>query len=418
MPKDRPQGTLALRGARLITMRGDEVIENGDVIVRNNRIVSVGARGSVPIPQGATVIDVSGKTILPGFVDPHAHIYAPGWGVHRTDLWQLYANLAYGVTAMRDPQTGTTDAIDYADLVETGGIIGPRLYSTGRGFFDQEQINSLDDARNALRRNSEFLKTETIKQYLAGDRRRRQWIVQAARELKLSPTNEGGADVMLNLTHMLDGYAGEEHSLPTWPLYKDVVQLAVASEITYTPALIVAYGGPTHQEYFTSRFDMRAEPKLKRFWPASFMEQRTMQAQWRPDEFYAFPKLAADAAKISAAGGRVGIGSHGNLQGIGYHMEMWAFAMGGMSPHEILRSATITGARAIGHLEDLGSLEPGKLADLQVLDRNPLEDIRNTNSVRWVMKNGRLYDALTLDETWPRKRALPANQWWMAAERR
>lgn len=418
VPKDKPAGVLALRGARLVTMRGGEVIENGDIIVRNNRIAALGASGTVQIPQGARTIDVSGKTIIPGYVDPHAHIYAPGWGVHRTELWQLYANLAYGVTAMRDPQTGTTDVIEYSDLVETGSIIGPRLYSTGRGFFDQEQINSLEDARNALRRNSDFLKTETIKQYLAGDRKRRQWIVQAARELKLSPTNEGGADVMLNLTHMLDGYAGEEHSLPTWPFYKDVVQLAVASEITYTPALIVAYGGPAHQEYFTSRFNMRGEPRLQRFWPIAFMDQRTMQTQWRPDEFYAFPKLAADAAKVAAAGGRVGVGSHGNLQGIGYHMEMWALGMGGMPAHAILRSATVIGAQAIGHTADMGSLEVGKLADLQVLDRNPLENIRNTTSVSMVMKNGRLYDALTLDESWPRQRKLPVNQWWMAPERR
>jgi hypothetical protein len=338
--------------------------------------------------------------------------------LHRTDLWQLYANLAYGVTTMRDPQSSTTDIVDYGDGVETGELIGPRLYSTGRGFFDQEEIFSLEDARNTLRRNSEFLKTETIKQYLVGDRRRRQWIVQAARELELSPTNEGGADLMLNLTHMLDGYAGEEHSLPTWPLYNDVVQLAVASGITYTPALIVAYGGPAHQEYFTSRYDMRAEPRLQRFWPVSFMEQRTMQGQWRPDEYYAFPRLAADAARIAAAGGRIGVGSHGNLQGIGYHMEMWALAMGGMPAHEVLRSATLVGAEAIGHRADLGSLEAGKLADLLILDRNPLEDIRHTNSVKQVMKNGRLHDALTLDEVWPRQRKLPTNQWWMAPERR
>jgi hypothetical protein len=417
VPKDRPSGTVVLRGARVITMMGEEVIENADVVVRNNRIAAVGARGQAAVPSDARIIDVSGKTIIPGYVDTHAHMYAPGWGLHRTELWQYYANLAYGVTSTRDPQTMTTDVIDYADRVENGDIIGPRIFSTARGFFDQEEINSLDDARNALRRNSEFLKTETIKQYLVGDRKRRQWVAQAALEQRLSPTNEGGADFMLNLTHMMDGYAGEEHTLPTYPLYKDVVQLAVASEITYTPVLIVAYGGPNVQEYFTSRYDLRGEPKVRRFWPRSFIEARTFNAQWRPDDLYAFPKLAAEAAKIAVAGGRVGVGSHGNLQGLGYHFELWALAMGGMPAREVLRSATVVGARAIGHLEDLGSLEPGKLADLQVLDANPLENIRNTNTVRYVMKNGRLYDAATLDEVWPRQRKLPTTQWWMAEER-
>src|SRR5205814_369256 len=185
--------------------------------VRGNRIAAVGKRGAVPIPDGAKIIDVAGKTIVPGYVDTHAHMYAPGWGLHHTELWQYYANLAYGVTTTRDPQTMTSDVIDYSDRVETGDIVGPRIYSTARGFFDQEEINSLEDARNALRRNSDFLKTETIKQYLVGDRRRRQWFVQAARELGLSPTNEGWNDFMLNLTHMLDGYAGEEPTLPTAP---------------------------------------------------------------------------------------------------------------------------------------------------------------------------------------------------------
>jgi Tol biopolymer transport system component len=417
VPKDRPSGTVVLRGARVITMKGSEVIDNADVVVRNNRIAAVGARGQVSAPSDARVIDVSGKTIVPGYVDTHAHMYAPGWGLHRTELWQYYANLAYGVTSTRDPQTGSYDVIDYSDRVETGDILGPRIYTTAKGFFENEGIQTLDDARNALRRNSDFFKTETIKAYAVGDRRRRQLVAQAAQELKLSPTNEGDADFMLDLTHMLDGYAGEEHTLPTFPLYKDVVQLVVQSGITYTPVLTIAYGGPHVQEYFTSRYDIRGEKKVQRFWPENYTDLRTSSSQWHPDDQYAFPKFAAEAAKIAAAGGRVAVGSHGNLQGIGYHFEMWGLTMGGMKPHDVLRSATMMGAQAIGHQADLGSIEPGKLADLQVLDANPLDNIRNTNTVRFVMKNGRLYDALTLDEVWPRTVKRSTAQWWLAPER-
>jgi len=417
VPKDRPSGTVVLRGARVITMKGTEVIENADVVVRNNRIASVGVRGQANAPADARIIDVAGKTIVPGYVDTHAHMYAPGWGLHRTELWQYYANLAYGVTSTRDPQSGSYDVIDYSDRVETGDLLGPRIYTTAKGFFENEGIQSLDDARNALRRNSDFFRTETIKAYAVGDRRRRQLVAQAAQELKLSPTNEGDADFMLDLTHMLDGYAGEEHTLPTYPLYKDVVQLVVQSGITYSPVLTIAYGGPHVQEYFTTRYDIRGEKKVQRFWPQSFTDVRTSSSQWHPDDQYAFPKFAAEAAKIAAAGGRVAVGSHGNLQGIGYHFEMWGLTMGGMSAHEVLRSATMVGAQAIGHTQDLGSIEPGKLADLQVLDANPLENIRNTNTVRFVMKNGRLYDAATLDEVWPRQQKRSTSQWWMAAER-
>ena len=408
--KDRPHGTVVLRGARIITMKGEQVIQKGDIVITDNRIVGVGERGSVKVPSGAKVIDVSGKTIMPGYVDIHAHNWF-GWGVHRDQVTQLLANLAYGVTTQRDPQTSATDILSYTDLMDVGALIGPRLYSTGPGIFAADNIKSLDEARDVVRRYADHYNTQTIKQYLAGDRKVRQWVIMAAKELGLTATTEGGSNLTMNLTLMQDGYPGLEHVMPIFPLFNDVVQLQAVSGITYTPTLIVGYGGPTGLNYWLTHYNIDEDKKLRHFTPHEELDSWKTTQYYRDDQ-YIFKGHAAQLAKMVAAGGRVGLGSHGELQGLGVHWELWMMASGGMSNFATLRAATIHGADAIGHAKDLGSLEVGKLADLQILDRNPLDDIRNTNSIRSVMKNGRLYDGNTLDEVWPRVKPLPKQWWW------
>jgi Tol biopolymer transport system component len=413
--KDRPSGTVALCGARVITMRGDEVIERGDVVVRDNRILAVGPAGSVAIPAGAREMDMAGSTIIPGLVDVHAHLRPP-FGVHKTEVWEYLANLAYGVTTTRDPQTGTTDVLSYGDLVETGDILGPRIFSTGPGVFWSDDIRSRRDAREVLRRYTDFYNVETIKQYMVGDRKVRQWVVMAANELRLTPTLEGGLDFKKNITEAIDGYAGIEHSLPIAPLFKDAVTLLAGSGVVYTPTLLVQYGGPWAENYWYQRYDILGDPKLQRFTPTAELARRGYRRPgwWHPSQ-YSFQLLAEQANKILQAGGRVGLGGHGQLQGLGTHWELWTIASGGMKPHDALRVATIHGANAIGMDAHLGSIEPGKLADLVVLTRNPLDDIQNTNAIGHVMKNGRLYQADTLREVWPRQRELP-EPWWRNLE--
>jgi hypothetical protein len=407
----KPTGTVVLRGARILTMNGAEVIENGDIVIRDNRIEAVGRRGQVTIPSGTRTIDVSGKTIMPGLVDVHAHIW-PAWNIHRTQVWEYLANLAYGVTTTRDPQTATTDVLSYRDMVETGQMIGPRVFGTGPGVFSRDNVQSLDEARDVLKRYSQYWDTKTIKQYMAGNRQQRQWIIMAAREQKLMPTLEGGLDLKLNLTQVLDGYPGLEHTLPIMPLYKDVVQLVAQSGIVYTPTLLVQYGGPWAENYFYESTDVHGDAKMRRFTPHSNLDRSVLRRPWFHEQEYSFPLAAKVLADVVAAGGKVALGGHGQRQGIQCHWELWAIASGGMPNHEVLKAGTIYGAEALGMAKDLGSLEKGKLADLVVLDRNPLENIRNTNSVRYVMKNGELYDGNTLDQVWPQEKKLPRQYWW------
>jgi Tol biopolymer transport system component/imidazolonepropionase-like amidohydrolase len=412
LTRARAKGSVLLTGARVITMRGDEVITSGDVLVTDNKIAAVGRRGALKVPANTRTINVSGKTIMPGLVDVHSHMWAPR-GLHQTEVWQHLANLAYGVTTTRDPQTSTPDVFAYADMVDAGMMPGPRVYATGPGVFAGSGIDSREAAFNFIKRYRDAYRTNTIKQYVAGDRIVRQWIIEACREYGITPTIEGSLDLKLNLTQMADGYTGQEHSFPIMPLYKDVIGFAVRTRTFYTPTILVAYGAPWSENYFFQHEDVVNDQKLKKWVPWELLDNMTRRrGQWFIEEEYGHKKIAKAVADMVKAGGRGGLGSHGQLQGLGAHWETWALQSGGLSNHDTLKVITIFGAEAIGLQQDLGSLEAGKLADLIVLDRNPLENIRNTNSVRYVMKNGELYDAETLDMMWPQEKKLPKQFWW------
>jgi len=409
---DVPGGSLALVGARVITMADGPgaVIDNGTVVVESNRIREVGASGSVRIPAGATRIDVRGKTILPGLIDVHAHVGGESEGILAETSWPLVANLAYGVTTSHDPSNDAETVFTNAEMIRAGRKLGPRLFSTGTVLYGAETpykavVETYEDALSHLRR-LKAVGAFSVKSYNQQRRDARQMIVKAAGELGMMVVPEGGSLLYMNETMVLDGHTGVEHSLPVPALYKDVVTLFAKSGTGYTPTMIVGYGGLSGEYYWYQHTNVWEDERLLTYVPREVVDARSRRRTMASEEDFNHVLIGKGAKQILDAGGLVHLGAHGQLQGLGAHWELWMFQQGGMTPLEALRAATLNGARYLGLDRDLGSLEKGKLADLIVLDRNPLIDIRASDSVRLVMLNGRLYDAATMNEigNHPRRR--------------
>ena len=404
LASDKPKGSLVLEGASLITMEGDEVIKNGVIVVEENRIKAIGIKGEVNIPKNAKVIDVTGKTIMPGIVDAHAHIGNFRYGISPQKQWHYYANLAYGVTTVHDPSSNTEMIFSQAEMVRAGNMIGPRIYSTGTILYGAEGdfkavINSLEDARSALRRTKAY-GAFSVKSYNQPRRNQRQQVIKAARELGILVVPEGGSFFYHNMSMIADGHTGVEHNIPVAPLYKDVISFWSNTKTHNTPTLIVNYGGINGEYYFYQKENIWEKQPLLTFTPRAVIDSRARHRTMIPDEEYENGHIltAKSCKKLQDAGVNINLGAHGQLQGLGAHWELWMFEQGGMTAMQALRAATLNGAIYLGMDKEIGSLKVGKLADLIVLDKNPLDNIRNTDSVVYTMLNGRLYESATMNE--------------------
>ena len=421
---DKPTGALALVGARVITMAGlrpgpiqgaPGVIESGTVIIEGNRITAIGPSSSVPVPADARRIDVRGKTIMPGIIDVHAHIGGESNGLVGQLGWPLAANLAFGVTTSHDPSNDSETVFTNAELVRSGRKLGPRLFSTGTILYGAETpykavVESYDDGLSHLRRQK-AMGAFSVKSYNQQRRDARQMIIKAGRELEMMVVPEGGSLLYMNVTQVLDGHTGVEHSLPVPRIYEDVAELFAKSKSGYTPTLIVGFGGLSGEYYWYQHTNVWENEQLLRFTPREVVDRRSRRRTMAPEGDFNHVLIARGAKQIIDRGGMVLLGAHGQLQGLGAHWELWMLQQGGMTAMEALRAATIDGARYLGLDGDIGSLERGKLADLVVLDRNPLENIRHSETVNMVMVNGRLYDSRTLNEVGNQPRQRPPF-WW------
>ncbi len=405
---DAPTGILALKGAKIITMKGDEVIEEGTILLENNKILAIGKLKDINIPATARVIELNGKTIMPGIVDVHAHLRTSPDGISPQQDWSYLANVAFGVTTAHDPSSNTEMVFSQSEMLKAGRMIGPRLYSTGSILYGADGdfkvvINSLEDALSHLRR-LKSVGAFSVKSYNQPRREQRQQILEAARQLKMEVVPEGGSTFFSNMNMIADGHTGIEHSIPIAPVYKDVINFWNNTQVAYTPTLIVSYGAQWGENYWYDRTNVWENERLLSFTPRAIIDARARRRTTAEYGDYGHIAVAKAAKEIAIGGTKVNLGAHGQIQGLGAHWEMWMFVQGGMSPLQAIRAATLNGANYLGMQKEIGSLEVGKLADLVVMDASPLEDIRNSEKIKYVMLNGRLYDSLTMNEIGSREK--------------
>jgi imidazolonepropionase-like amidohydrolase len=410
VPRALPKGSIALTGARIVTLEDRKVIETGSIVVRQGRIACV---GSCNLDGVEKRIDASGKTVIPGFVDMHSHHFREFRGVIPPQAFEASVPLAFGVTTSMDPSMWSQDVFPAAEMIEAGSLIGPRVFSTGDPVYNgdagrQDDLASYRVADDEITRLVSW-GAVALKQYLQPRRDQRQWVSDVARKKGLMVTAEGN-DLEYNLSMIMDGQTGWEHPLPYVPLYADATTFFGKANATYSATFVVGGPGPWNDEYFFGESDVWKSDKLRLWMPWMQLVPHLRRRMLRPATDYSYPILAQQVADIIAQGGHGAIGSHGQQHGIASHWEIW-MAASALGPMGALELASKEGALFLGAERDVGSIAVGKLADLIVLNSNPLSNIRNTADMKYVMKGGVLYDATSLDELWPRQKPYGPRPW-------
>ncbi|MDE2785021.1 MAG: amidohydrolase family protein [Gemmatimonadota bacterium] len=411
-----PGTTIALTNARVITMDEERsVLESATILVRGHRIAEVGPH--VVVPAEARVFELAGHTVIPGLVDAHAHSVGQ---LATTQLIEqrlpgVTGSLAHGVTTLYELYGSEEKEPWVSDMIRSGRMDGPRMLSVGAPMYGIREyrprtyrpIASYNDADQHASYSRDMGIT-ALKDYVNFTRSDRHQLITAARARGLNVLSETAAIPQMNFTQIVDGVTGLEHTMGLTPLYDDVIELFRASGTGVTPTLLVVYNGPVGQAYFDQSQRYWEDEKLLRFSTEERLRGRFRRVTHFWDDDLYSPEMVAAMKRLFDAGVLINAGGHGQMPGRDMHWEMELFVQGGFSPMDALQTATRNAAVYHGLGADLGSIEAGKLADLVVLGANPLDDIRNSQQIVYVVKNGVVYDGKDAARVYPGPVAAPA----------
>lgn len=406
-------GKYLILGANVVFVEEGVIGEDYALLIEDGALDYVGPPDGVIPPSGAAVINLDGKWVIPGLIDTHAHVFSRDT---KLAIWdelapsekpELRASLAYGVTTVFDPSSHGLNPFVTADLVSSDRIIGPHIFATGAPFLGSNdttafvEIGSLDDALREL----EFASTLgaiMIKSYMMPRRDQRLWLLEAADRYGIGVTAEGGRGVVSEFQLIKEGHKSIEHLLERHPIREDITYLTVDNGVIWTPLVmnLIPLGIFSDQFYSSlpSYSELLRDKKVIEFYPniRQRVWGRALLGVRKRDRKDLMP-FVETLQRFAESGAKIAAGTHGWLPGLGVHYDIWAIEDLTSSPLYALRSATIYAAEKLGLENELGSLQEGKQADLVILSQNPLENIRSTSAIEYVVKGGRIFSADTLE---------------------
>jgi Tol biopolymer transport system component len=382
-----PKGRIVVHAGHLADGKSPTVRDNVDIVIEGNRIVSVGAHAA-SLHTGAKLVDASNLTAMPGLIEFHSHLQKD-FGEAEDRAW-----LSFGITTVRSPGNTPYEGVEDREANDAGVRQGPRIFTAGylmewmRVYYKMGVAISSPGQFEMEMQRSKILQHDLMKSYVRLPDLQQQRLVEFAHSIgvpvathEVYPASFVGVD---NTEHTgatsRRGYSPKAATLSR--TYEDVIQLFGKSERYLTPTL---FAGGGVQKLFADEPSLRTDPRFS-LYPAWLQRQIMTRPPAAAGSAAGVYKMVMDVMK---AGGKIVAGTD-SPHAFNLHGELMSYVLAGMTPYQALKAATVNSAEALAL--DAGSIEPGKLADIVIVEGNPLEDIANAHKVKRVIANGRIFE--------------------------